>query len=169
MGFSGDNVVIAGHSLGGIMSQNYAQDNTDIKAQVLMGSTMLRTNRTINNDDGKSIYNYNVPTLTIGGTKDGLMRMTRVTENYWTGTQNIQDSQKGMFPSVLLEGVSHWGFSSGDPPSTVKNKDLTLDVTEDEAHSMTAEAMVDFFATTLLGQDSTYDMSTSEMIMNPIL
>lgn len=86
MGFTGDNVVIAGHSLGGVMSQNYAQDNTDIKAQVLMGSTMLRTNRSINDDDGKSNYNYTVPTLTIGGTKDGLMRMTRVTENYWTGT-----------------------------------------------------------------------------------
>lgn len=32
MGFTGDNIVIAGHSLGGVMAQNYAESNTDIKA-----------------------------------------------------------------------------------------------------------------------------------------
>jgi hypothetical protein len=50
-----------------------------------MGATLTRDKHIIN-DDGTSHFNYTVPTLTLGGSKDGLMRITRVTENYWHGT-----------------------------------------------------------------------------------
>ena len=91
-GFTGDNVFIAGHSLGGVMAQKYAKGKSDsIKGQILMGSTLLRDYRSIQ-DDGKSSYDYDVPTLTLGGTKDGLMRITRVAESYWHNYENINDS-----------------------------------------------------------------------------
>lgn len=42
-GFKGNNVVMAGHSLGGIMSQKYALNHSEkVKAQILMGSTLHR-------------------------------------------------------------------------------------------------------------------------------
>ena len=58
------------------MAQNYAKGKADsIKGQILMGSVLLRSNRKIN-EDGTSHIDYDIPTLTLGGTKDGLMRVT---------------------------------------------------------------------------------------------
>jgi len=92
LGFSGDNVFIAGHSLGGVMAQDYANGKSDsIKGQILMGSVILRNKRKIN-DDGSSHFDYDVPTLTLGGTKDGLMRVTRLAEAYWHQYNNIEDA-----------------------------------------------------------------------------
>ena len=98
---------MAGHSLGGVMAQKYTKSNSDtIKAQVLMGSVLTRDQRKIN-ADGTSHYDYNVPTLTIGGTKDGLMRVSRVADSFWHSEVNIESSQKGLFPVMVYEGVSH--------------------------------------------------------------
>ena len=98
---------MAGHSLGGVMAQKFTNGkNSGIKAQILMGSVLTRDNRSIQSD-GTSKYNYNVPTLTIGGTKDGLMRISRVAESFWHSYNNITPSQKDLFPVVALEGVSH--------------------------------------------------------------
>lgn len=47
-GFTGDKIVLAGHSLGGVMAQKYAKKNADkIKAQVLMGAVIARDYREI--------------------------------------------------------------------------------------------------------------------------
>lgn len=68
------------------MAQNYADDKkSPVKAQVLMGAVLTRDKHSLN-DDGTTHWNYPVPTLTIGGTKDGLMRTTRVAESYWHST-----------------------------------------------------------------------------------
>ena len=65
------------------MSQNYAKGKSStIKGQVIMGSVLLRDNHKIN-DDGTTNFDYDVPTLTLGGTKDGLLRVTRLAEAYW--------------------------------------------------------------------------------------
>lgn len=57
---------------------------------------------------------------------------------------NINAEQSNLFPVVILGGVSHWGFASGDVPSTVLNNDLTLEVTEDVAHLMVASNVLQF-------------------------
>ena len=56
-----------------------------------MGSTLTREHRSIQSD-GTSFYDYPVPTLTIGGTKDGLMRISRIAESFWHSTENINES-----------------------------------------------------------------------------
>jgi hypothetical protein len=130
-GFTGDNYVMAGHSLGGVMAQNYADKNADtFKAQVLMGSVLTRDQRSIDSD-GTSKYDYKVPTLTIGGTKDGLMRISRVAESFWHSHVNINKDQKDLFPVMALEGVSHAQFLSGKPPKNVSKRDLKPDVTDE--------------------------------------
>ena len=89
------------------MAQRYADSNSNqIKAQILMGSVLTRDHRQINSD-GTSHYDYKVPTLTIGGTKDGLMRVSRVAESFWHSHKNIEAAQKDLFPVMVLEGVSH--------------------------------------------------------------
>jgi len=98
---------MAGHSLGGVMAQKYTKSNSNtIKAQVLMDSVLTRDQRSIN-ADGTSHYDYTVPTLTIGGTKDGLMRVSRVAESFWHSHVNLNSSQKDLFPVMAFEGVSH--------------------------------------------------------------
>ncbi len=151
-GFTGNNYVMAGHSLGGVMAQQYANKHTDkFKAQILMGSVLTRDNRSINKD-GTSQYNYKVPTLTIGGTKDGLMRISRVAESFWHSHININKSQAALFPVMALEGVSHAQFMSGVPPSAVKDRDLKPDVTETQAHFLTAQAMTQFIDQIVFGK-----------------
>lgn len=145
LGFTGDNIVLAGHSLGGVMAQGYTKSNSDtVKAQVLMGAVLTRDQRSIN-ADGTSNIDYPVPTLTVGGTKDGLMRISRVSEAFWHSHINIESSQAELFPVMAFEGVSHAQFTSGSIPVTVSRKDLTPDVTETQAHKLVANAMVEYF------------------------
>lgn len=128
-----------------------------------MGSVLERKQRSIN-DDGTTNFNYDVPTLTLSGEKDGLMRVTRGVEAYWHQETNIQSSQEGMFPVKVLEGVSHWGFASGDLPSNVKSNDLSLEVTEEQAHQVAATSMVDFIKSIENGSSWSTDSYTKDFV-----
>ena len=168
-GFTGDNILIAGHSLGGVMAQNYAKDHKDvIKGQVLMGSVLTRGKRDIK-ADGTTHYNYDVPTLTIGGTKDGLMRVSRIAESYWHSYNNIEDAQKNLFPVVALDGVSHMGFMSGEAPKAVAERDLVMDVSEANAHQDVATVMVQFMDQIIMGHQPSIDTKSTQTILAPLL
>ena len=52
----------------------------------------------------------------IGGTKDGIMRISRVAESFWHSKLNIESTQKDLVPVIAFEGVSHAEFMSGTPP-----------------------------------------------------
>ena len=73
-----------------------------------MSSVLLRSTRSIDEAEGTSVYDYSTPTLTIGGSKDGLMRITRVAESYWHQISNIAETQATLFPVEVLEGVAHY-------------------------------------------------------------
>jgi hypothetical protein len=71
-----------------------------------MGSVLTKYHRAINKD-GTSHYDFKVPTLTIGGTKDGLMRVSRDSESFCHSHVSIEAAQKDLFSVMVLEGVSH--------------------------------------------------------------
>jgi poly(3-hydroxybutyrate) depolymerase len=168
-GFTGDKILIAGHSLGGVMAQNYANDNKDvIKGQVLMGSVLTRGKREIK-ADGTTHFNYDVPTLTIGGTKDGLMRVSRLAESYWHSYTNVDAEQKDLFPVVALEGVAHMGFTSGEPPKAVAERDLTMEVDEAKAHQDVATVMVQFMDQIIMGNKASIDTKATETVLAPLV
>jgi hypothetical protein len=48
-----------------------------------MGSALKREKHSINADGTTSFPKYSYPTLTIGGSKDGFTRISRIAENYW--------------------------------------------------------------------------------------
>jgi predicted alpha/beta hydrolase family esterase len=101
-GFTGENILLAAHSLGGVMSQKYIKKNADkIKGQILMGSVLTRDQHSLNSD-GSTHFDYPTPTLTLGGTKDGLMRVSRMAEAYYHQIDNIEKAQQGMFPVFAL-------------------------------------------------------------------
>lgn len=118
-GYTGDSWFLAAHSLGGVMTQKYlASNSNNFMGQILMSSVLLRDTHSIQ-DDGTSVFKYPTPTLTVGGTKDGLMRLTRIAESHYHQVENITAEQKDAFPIAVLEGVSHANFASGVPPSFV--------------------------------------------------
>jgi len=77
--------------------------------------------------------------MALGGTKDGLMRITRVAESFWHTNMNITPGQSEFFPTIAFQGVSHAQFMSGTPPPNVKDKDLVPDVSYETAHLWVAE------------------------------
>lgn len=128
LGFTGDAIFLAGHSLGGVMAQGYAPKNSNvIKGLILEGSVLLRGTRKVQTN-GLTKFNIDLPTLTLCGELDGLLRITRCAESYYHQVENIDPSQRDLFPVVALKGFSHWRFSSGNPPSNVLNNDLTPEI-----------------------------------------
>lgn len=166
LGFTGDNVFMGGHSLGGVMAQGYAQKNTNvIKGMILEGSVLLRSTRSVQ-ENGFTKFTSTLPTLTLCAELDGLLRLTRCIESLWHSTENIDPSQKDLFPVMGLKGLSHWRFSSGPLPGNVLNNDLKPEITEADAHKQIAMATIGFFAkvlgnnraTSILNQVSTIDL-----------
>lgn len=98
-----------------------------------MGGALTREKHAIN-EKGKTHWDYPVPTVAIGGTKDGLMRVSRMAESFWHTYNNVEEKQANIFPTVVFEGVSHAQFLSGEPPINVKNRDLKPDVSLEQAH-----------------------------------
>ena len=134
-GFTGENIFMAAHSLGGVMSQKYVKGRTDIKGLTLMGSVLLRNNHSLNDQGETDFSDYDIPTLTIGGTKDGLLRISRVAESYWHQNTNIVSSQAGKFPILAIEGASHASYMDSDiVGSYVLNNDLKADISEAQGH-----------------------------------
>jgi hypothetical protein len=62
--------------------------------------------------------------------KDGLLRVSRGVEAFWHQEQNIDKSQKGKFPVVVLDKAAHSSFMDRtlDLPSKVKQNDLNPEV-----------------------------------------
>ena len=74
-GMHANRTVLLAHSLGGVMAQNWLAPQSAPKADglVLYGATLLRSHR------GKP---FPVPTLTVDGDLDGLLRVTRQVEAF---------------------------------------------------------------------------------------
>ena len=133
-----------------------------------MGSVLTRDNHSLNKD-GTTHFDYPVPTLTLGGTKDGLMRISRMAEAYYHQIDNIETAQKGLFPVFALEGASHMSFMSGVPPGLVMKKDLRPEITEAVAHSTFSAEIVKFIDQVTAGTFTGFDESSTKKFLSPLL
>ena len=140
-GMSTDLIFFAGHSLGGAVLQVYVHDNpSGITGQILMGSFIERSYQN---------HSYPVPTLTLGGELDGLCRVTRIMEAYYHYISNPSKKLTTSFPVIVIQGMSHMQFASGEPPIIVKERDLKPEISEEQAHSTIATLTAAFIATQL--------------------
>ena len=64
-------------------------DSMNIDGQVLIGAAPIRDAVHINKD-GTSKLDFNIPTLSISGELDGLMRVSRVAESFYHTYHNIE-------------------------------------------------------------------------------
>jgi hypothetical protein len=131
-----------GHSLGSVFIQDHLNSyhgstgpmggKVPVVGQVLMGGFLQRK------------YNwptktYPVTTLTVGGELDGLARCTRLAEAFYAADGSSD------FPVVIVPGMTHMQFSSGNPPALVHARDLLPEITYDEAYTAVSELVASYF------------------------
>ncbi len=136
-----------GHSLGGIILQDYLVGNpSGALGQVLMGSFLqlkYRKNTT-----------FAIPTLTIGGGLDGLCHVTRIMEEFYHRISSVADRESAIksCPVVIVHGLSHIQFASGsNPPKLVKLRDLKPEISTEQAHKSLAMLTAAFVSMKLGG------------------
>jgi len=156
------------------MSQIYANGKSNqIKGMILMGSVLLRNTRNITNS-GSTLFHFDVPTLTLTGELDGLLRISRGAEAYWHSMVNIDQSQANKFPVVALQGVSHSSFMDSTMlPSAVKSGDIKPEVDEKTAHDTISKSIL-AFVSQLEGDHETAKLGSEQAVftddfMKPLL
>ncbi len=146
-----DNFFFVAHSVGGIAIQKYLKRFPNAaKGQILMGSFLGKWYLSDLDDRGQTIVQYPVPTLTIGGTLDGLARITRIAAAFWYQQINpSQSTDKANFPVVTIEGASHMQFASGEATSYVADFDLKPTIAEYAVHKQVGNLVYHFIQTKL--------------------
>jgi pimeloyl-ACP methyl ester carboxylesterase len=141
-----DNLFFVAHSVGGIAIQKYLKRFPNAaKGQILMGSFLGKWYLSDLDNHGQTIIQYNVPTLTIGGTLDGLARITRIAAAFWYQQINpSQPTDKANFPVVTIDGASHMQFASGEATSYVADFDLKPTIAENAVHQQVGDLVYNF-------------------------
>ena len=134
-GMAASKMAILAHSLGGIFAQQHiiSSNASECDALVIYGSTLLRKYRL-------EPPLLSTPLLTLDGTLDGLLRITRQAEAKW----HEQRSNSTLHRVVLLSGLNHWSISSGPAPANVREHDLPAEVSESQGHTAIAKAVAAF-------------------------
>lgn len=130
---------IAGHSLGGIAAGDWGTSHPDQIAGIIqLGSFLQRNQRNLE---------INTPILMIGGELDGLSRITRFAEEFYNRNykKNVHDFVQ-ISPIIVLKGVNHMHFASGEPSFFVKQRDLKAENNEEVSHDIIAEVIANFIS-----------------------
>jgi hypothetical protein len=157
-GMNTSDIFFAGHSIGGMMLQDYLSDNKHAGiGQILLGSFLFRKYRNVT---------YPVPTFTIGGELDGLCRVTRIMEAYYHHILHASDHLSAIknFPVVVVEGMTHMQFASGDPPPFVRARDLKPEISGNDAHKTVAYLLTAFMSVHTDASNSTAVLALSTAI-----
>jgi len=130
-----------GHSLGTVFIQDYVAENAShASGQVLTGGFLARKHFTASVN---GTFEYPVPTLTMGGSVDGLARVSRTgAEAYYHQVSKANETTK--FPVISVKGMNHQQFASGPAKGLVKERDLKPEITDDEAHDQSSTLIADF-------------------------
>jgi hypothetical protein len=121
-------VIVAGHSLGGIFSQT-AVVSGGYAGLVLLGSYLTGST---------TVSNYKKPALTLAGELDGLTRITRIAKSYSQLQDRISADGEGAkykYPVVALPGQSHSQFCSNVNVTSFGMKDKCPEVSLADAHA----------------------------------
>jgi len=119
-----------GHSLGTVFLQMWCVGDSRCLGQILTGGFIARKNYSPS-------FDFKIPTLTMGGSLDGLARVTRtVAESYY---QQITVAGKGEnFPVAVIEGMNHYQWGSEQPPTLERKRDIQAELSIEQAHTKAA-------------------------------
>lgn len=110
-----------------------------------MGSSLIRDFHHNDNTTGNTIIDHPVSTLTLGGSLDGVFRITRNAEAFYHHVQNVHETQVGKFPVIMLKGLSHRSFFDSKYISQhIKANDLDPTVSQEDGFALVAGVFVEF-------------------------
>ncbi|XP_053384572.1 uncharacterized protein LOC123535953 [Mercenaria mercenaria] len=142
-GFQGNNIFLAGHSLGGLFVGMYGLSHaSQLKGVMLFASYLTRSHR---------LRDYPLPVLTISGDLDGLTRITRIVDTFEELENETMHNPSPVSliyktPVIVMRGLNHGHFASGTMPPNVLEHDLPVDndITFDNAHQTIAFHVTNF-------------------------
>ena len=157
-GMNSSTIFFAAHSSlsSGPTLQDYLIKNKEMAAgQILMGGFLQRKNREVA---------YPIPTLMVSGELDGVCRVSRVMEEYYhriylRQVQSDLDRAVAQFPVIVIRGMTHFQFASGEIPNMIKELDFKPEISYDEAHKAVATIVSSFMSLTLGNSSSISTLS----------
>jgi Alpha/beta hydrolase family len=150
-GYQSDKVFIGGHSLGGVFLPDIiCKDGStpglqedQILGMIYLGSFLAR-----GTTDDSVLHNF--PSLTLTGDLDGMVRVSRIAEDYHRNVVSKLNSTATMEEAqlhhsvVLVEGMNHFGFVRGKAPFMKQLRDLPQEISHEEAASEVAKSIASF-------------------------
>ncbi|XP_063954841.1 uncharacterized protein LOC129258688 [Lytechinus pictus] len=134
-------IFYAGHSLGGTFLQSYVnRDPSRAKGVMMWGSYLTGAL-----DD---LGAYPTPIMHLSGDLDGQVKIARIGNTFRDLETLLTEDQTALAtkPVIVVEGVNHFQFASGDIPPAVVRGDIPAEVTADEAWTLLAEVIGDFMS-----------------------
>ena len=184
---------MAGHSLGGAVLQsfsamyqyNFSSVFPDFVYEGQMLNAAVITHK-FRDPDTQLVTNYTTPTLTVSGEMDGNLRVSRVIEQFYiqlvknrTAKNEPFVNNKTLleFPVIIVSGMSHMQFASGQIPQNVLDKDLIPEISYADAYDVVSQYMscwmsliLDSNNNTLCSFDDLYDaVFESQALANPFI
>ena len=145
-GMNSSTIFFAAHSSisSGPVLQDYLIKNQELASGlILMGGFLQRNKRDTP---------YPIHTLMISGELDGVCRVSRLMEEYYHRIylhQNDWDTVVIKYPIVIVRGMTHFQFASGEVPNQIKELDFKPEISYDKAHTAVAGIISAFVAVTL--------------------
>ena len=122
-------IFYVGEYVGGAYLQEYLLNNDNsASGLILLGSFLSRENRS----------KFSMPSLTIGGGRDGLVRVTRIMEAYYhqvVHSPSTMNETCKRQPVVVLEELCHSQFADGTAVDGIKGVDFVPMMSLDDAHT----------------------------------
>lgn len=84
--------------------------------------------------------NYPVPSLTIGGSLDGVVRVTRIAEAWYT------QQSTSIHEVALVEGMNHYDVFTGSSNEADAGRDFPSEIGSEQAQKQVASLLANFFA-----------------------
>jgi Alpha/beta hydrolase family len=146
-GFPGTKTFVGGHSLGGaFLPEMFNQGISvgQVEGLIHLGCILSRQAET---DDRVQ----RLPHMVLAGELDGLVRASRVAEDYHRYVVRKQqskenDSNQAMLNHavVLVPGMNHFGFISGEPPFMNEFRDLEGELSHEDSVQQVASSVSEF-------------------------
>ncbi|CAH1783496.1 unnamed protein product [Owenia fusiformis] len=150
-------VFLAAHSLGGVFLDMFVPSHVANTAGMILYGSYFKKGQ---------LASFPVPTLTLSGDLDGLVRITRIAAQFKELMSYVAQYNKDgayRFPTVTLTGVNHGQYFTGNIPSNVQKYDIKSEVDGPTGRQMIAEATVDFMIKTLGVPQSRLSDSTNNL------
>jgi hypothetical protein len=152
-GYPGTKTFVGGHSLGGA----FLPEILDHHLSVGQVEGLIHLGCILSRNAEKDPRIHRLPHMVLTGELDGLVRASRVAEDYHRYVVRKLQSTKEMGDStitatnamlnhavVLVPGMNHFGFISGEPPFMDEFRDLRSELSHDDAVQQVALSVSEF-------------------------